>query len=417
MIPFWGSGSFSVAVDLSGVVLLLGGLVFYFGKIIGDRKVERYDDRSYQTEGAIFIFNWIILPGLLLFGIHRYLYPVLAMDVSGAIVIIGLLLISSIYAGHNTLNKLLFRFELDKERRYSKKWDRRVDEVKQEIGDWWFEFFQAHFGKIPRQWFTELAKFARNLFEGKKVRFLASTIMLFLLFHGVTAGGGYAVASVVFAFIAISGIAFATGYAKAHYPYAIIRMDDGREITGKILSFGDYVTVWTDDDKRQLRHDNIADITQSKWQDRRPYNGSEPDVLEESMGLHGSFLKPDLERDPSENIEDLRIDQAGWADNDIFDEFEDEEIEIDLAIVYHFTEEVNAWDADTLFKLVKPVFSSLEKHHYNDDEDRHIFEDDKQIKQVLVRRQEAPNREKDYLTISFRKHSEKPMKLVAKEAI
>jgi len=416
-MPFIKSKGLSVAIDLSGVVLLLGAMVFYFGKLIGDVQVERYDKRSYQVQGAMFIFNFILLPSLVLAGVHHYMYQVLAWDISGTTIFVSLLFISAIYAGQNTLNKLLLRYDIHTENRYTRKWESQLENVQETTGRDISGIFESKFNTTPRQWFTQTARFGRNLFEAKKMRFFSALTILLLLYHGLTVGGGFAIATASLAFIGLSGIAFATGYEQAHYPTAIIRTEDGREIKGKILSFDDYLTVWTDDDKRQIKKEHIADIIESKWQDREPYHAKEPDILEESQGVHGSFLKIDLERDHAENIDNLRIDLSAWTDNELFEEFEDEECDIDLAIVYHFSDEEKAWDADKLFKLVKPVSSSLE-NHYKDDKNRHLFQDDEQIKQILVRRQEAQeHREKDYLTISFRKHSEKPMKLISKTVI
>lgn len=410
-VPF--VGTIPITVDLTGILLLLGGAVFYFGKIIGDTQVEQYDARSYQLAGAMFTFEWILLPFLLLFGIDRYILPVLSWNVSAAVTVSGLFLIATVYVGQNRLNKF-FRFDLADTERYFDRWAEGLESLGESVGEENLDKGRSVVGGDFVSWFTEVARFGRDLFGSRGMRFSASVLLAFFLVQAAGGSTAVLVASGVFGFIGYSGLAFATAYEESHCPHAIIRMEDGREIKGKIISFGDYITVWGDDQKYQLKEEQVADITQAHWKNEVPYNQAEPDSLDELVGLHGSFLAVDVERDQDENIEDLRFDQANWVEDADFERFEDQQV--DLAIVYKFTDEDNAFDSDKLFKLVKPVVSSLEDN-YADEDDRHIFDDDEQIKQILVRRQEASGGDRDRLTISFREHSDKPMKLVTKPVL
>ncbi|WEL23330.1 hypothetical protein [Candidatus Nanohalovita haloferacivicina] len=140
--------------------------------------------------------------------------------------------------------------------------------------------------------------------------------------------------------------------------------------------------------------------------DMSHWANQEGDVLIDSVGYHGGFNKVIRGRENFENIEDLRTDLANWMKNENFEDYKDSEI--DVAIVYHYTDKDNALDVDN---LVKPVISALENDD-RADENEYLIEDDSQIREVLAKSMRAEIKDEDYLTISFREHSQKPMKLV-----
>lgn len=104
-------------------------------------------------------------------------------------------------------------------------------------------------------------------------------------------------------------------------------------------------------------------------------------------------------------IEELRRDLEIWVKNELFDEIRGEDI--DLAIVFEPADPDNDVDVDN---FVKPVISALQNHE-KDDRDRHLIEDDSQIKRLLVHKLETQDRSEPYdeprLSISFREYNPK----------
>ncbi|MFB6144659.1 MAG: hypothetical protein ABEJ98_05095 [Candidatus Nanohaloarchaea archaeon] len=145
--------------------------------------------------------------------------------------------------------------------------------------------------------------------------------------------------------------------------------------------------------------------------DMSPLANQEGDVLIDSIGYHGGFNKVVRGRENFENIEKLRKGLANWMKNENFEDYKDKNI--DVAIVYHYTDENQALDVDN---LVKPVISSLENDERADDGE-YLVEDDSQVRQILSKSMRAESLDEDYLTISFREHSEKPMKLVKRPVL
>jgi len=141
-------------------------------------------------------------------------------------------------------------------------------------------------------------------------------------------------------------------------------------------------------------------------------------------GIHGGFNHVIRSRDLHEKVEKVRTSMANWMRNKNFEGFED--TEIDVAIVYEYTNEDDALDLDN---LIKPIICALEKNHRADD-GHWLVEDDSQIRQILaksIKREDMlqeytkveRNEDKDEwiethgrITVSFREHSEKPMELV-----
>lgn len=146
--------------------------------------------------------------------------------------------------------------------------------------------------------------------------------------------------------------------------------------------------------------------------------------LENWEGIHGGFNYIIRNREDYENIKELRVSLGNWLQNENFKGFEDKEI--DVAIVYEYTDDGRALDLDN---IVKPVISALEKDDRAEG-GQWLVQDDSQIRQILAKSIERDNIGQENvpvernengdwreahgrLTVSFREHSEKPMELVS----
>ena len=63
-------------------------------------------------------------------------------------------------------------------------------------------------------------------------------------------------------------VALAYGFGNAYYPLGKIYMVDGSIIEGKILKFGEYVSVLKDDKKIFINNDKINYIEESKFKEK-----------------------------------------------------------------------------------------------------------------------------------------------------
>jgi len=60
----------------------------------------------------------------------------------------------------------------------------------------------------------------------------------------------------------------AYGYRNARYPLAKIYLDDGKEIEGKILKFGDFIYVLEGDKKTFVNMDKVKYIEESLFKEK-----------------------------------------------------------------------------------------------------------------------------------------------------
>jgi len=74
--------------------------------------------------------------------------------------------------------------------------------------------------------------------------------------------------SVFLTFFILTLIAMAYGYRNARYPLAKIYLDDGKEIEGKILKFGDFIYVLEGDKKTFVNMDKVKYIEESLFKEK-----------------------------------------------------------------------------------------------------------------------------------------------------
>lgn len=136
---------------------------------------------------------------------------------------------------------------------------------------------------------------------------------------------------------------------------------------------------------------------------RRRDKGPSPTgpVLEGHEGYNDTFNIVKTSKE-DETIEKLRRELATWMKNEVFDKSRQKDI--DLAVVFEPADEDNVIDVDN---FVKPVLASLQNHD-DDERDRHLIEDDSQIRRLLVHKLKAPDRIEPYdtprLIVSFREY-------------
>jgi len=407
-------------------VALFGGLALYFGRIIGDVQIEKHDKKSYQIKGVLFLIGEVILPMLVVYFLFMYFpSPFLWLDSRiGFTVVIGIeIIFLMIYYTTSWIGNVL-KFDLLYSERFEERFDQGIKKLS--ISNEKLEIARETLGCNFIEFFRLTLLTTKRIFERSLVRFFSSMVIGALVVYSFRFGVIRLSISLIISFMTYSVIALTKGYSDSYYPPAIVTLDDGRRIYGKITSFGDYVNVWQGDEKYHLNKNNISDIQESKWKDEKPYSEEDADVLADSVGMHGSFNKVIRSDDTEDNIDRLQTDMRRWLENENFDEFRGEGI--DVAIVYTYEDEGRCLDLDN---LVKPIISTLDKQN---EEEPYLVEDDSQIKTILSKKNKVDEmlqsdvkvdeteegnirKAHGYITVSFREHSRKPMKLVNKQRI
>lgn len=412
-----------LTLDLDLVYLLAAAFVLYFGRLIADVQVRRYDENMQRYEGFLFSIIYILIPA-------SGAYLVLASDLlwfepNSLVSLLGLSLILSIYKVNFLANKS-HKYELLETERFSKKVDERMEElsISEDLADKGRDFLGQNYKEFYRDLFPAIKSFTEN----KKVIMTLSGLTSLFFFSALGSNLFILTLIVAMSILSYSSAAITYGYSRSSYPYYNVRLEGGKTISGKLIrKTDDELILCSDKEKISVRRDQVELKRKSIWKNDKPsYDGGTR--LKEWEGIHGGFNYVIRNRDLHEKIDHMRTSLANWMDNQNFEAFESEEI--DVAIVYEYTNEDSALDLDN---LIKPVICSLEKDN-RAKEGHWIVEDDSQIKQILAKSinrddigQENVPVEKDdndnwikahgRLTISFRRHSEKPMRLIDNQEV
>lgn len=356
-------------------VAVFSGLIFYFGKLMSNNRVLPIKKENVYFEGFIFSLAFILMPASIIIG---FLFPLEGLTSINSYVLVILIALT---------NVLLMVSLFHKKKRME---NQVIDNGKKILPKTFLVSF----------WFV-LSIFLIYYVSPEKRTLLTSLSSL------ASFGG--------FTFIALI-----LSETEQNFRDVIIKTDKD-EYQGILLD------VSKDGFYRIQNHDGVYSINKDQIKCIIDTNSSySKDVLFRAEGVHSAFNKVIRSDNLNENVERLKGDLMNWLENGPFEEFAREEI--DVAIVYHYTDETYALDGDN---LVKPIISTLENH---DEDDPYLVEDDSQINQILVKtkKKDSMMQEKvkiditergqwreahGRVTISFRKHSEKPMRLVHKGSI
>lgn len=250
------------SLDISILIILFGALLLYFGRIIGETKVEKYDQLGYYEEGLIFSAVFIYIPSIIAY----YIYIKSPLVVSSFELIFIQIVLLICLSWNLISNGYFIKFELLNDPELIKKAEEKREQIKLE---------DSFIGRIIKK--NESVDIIKlfNLFYYKiPIKIIGSKLSLFifsfitiilniqlykssdLLIFGF---------SLLLAFFILTMVALAYGYGNAYYPPGKIYMVDGTIIEGKILKFGEYVSILKDDKKLFINNDKINYVEESKF--------------------------------------------------------------------------------------------------------------------------------------------------------
>jgi sRNA-binding regulator protein Hfq len=256
--------------NLSLVIIAVAALLYYFGKLIGDVKVEKYEKTDYYIEGLIFSLLYIAFPFVIVLSIAQSLnlyFPFLPSLILQFIILWCLW--SSAFAHeylkkHGALSKFkkLFREKIEKLKRKYKLVTTMEEKIKGSTG-------------------KDLTYLGTFTFYYVPIRVLGNRGTLFF-FSFLTLWGSYSCISPetillpstmflsILTFLNMTFLALDFGYANAQYPHAKIVLENGSEINGKILKFGEFVYLLKEDEEKKLfiNKDKIVYVEESFYKEK-----------------------------------------------------------------------------------------------------------------------------------------------------
>lgn len=248
------------SVDLSIFIVLFGALFLYFGKIIGDTKVEKYEKLGYYIEGLIFSSVFVFIP----FIFAYYLKDVFIISSLKLffiqIPILGCLTWNIFTHEYLRRHGLLGKLKKTAEQKFNqiKEQNSIMGKVANREG-WIMSCVESVYYNIPIKLLGN--KFVLLFFSFETI---SSNFQLYesseLLIFGI---------SLIFTFFILTMVAMAYGFGNANYPPAKIHMIDGEIIEGKILKISEYVYLLKDDKKIFINGDKINYFEENLFQDKK----------------------------------------------------------------------------------------------------------------------------------------------------
>jgi len=253
---------FSEIGNLSIFLILVGCMLYYFGRLIGDTQVERYDKPSYYLEGLSFFIGFVILPLLLGFAVLYIINLKLNILLS---YIIQILILSCLSANYRA--NLLKKHDLINHTK--EKICKRLEDIKKKHS------FITNFEKkseldylrfIIKVWYEIPIRFG-----DRYILFIFSFLVIYSLISNINFENILYLPHLLLIILTLfnfSLIALAYGYNQAYYPPAKLFLDNGEIIKGKIIKFGDiFIQIVKGNKKIFVNVNHVKYIEESKFKE------------------------------------------------------------------------------------------------------------------------------------------------------
>jgi len=250
--------------NLSLVIIVVAALLYYFGKLIGDVKVEKHEKTDYYIQGLFFTLLCIALPFVLVLFFTQYLN--LHIPAWLQLLQIPTLYFLCLSACANQLVK--------KYGALSKKLLQRTLERQKSTQQLAATLKEKNLTKLPLpltlyKLLIKVSKISENYY----VLFLFSLIIVWSYYSCISFEyilSPSAIFLSISTFLNLTFLAINFGYANVYYPPARITLENGNEINGKILKFGEFVHLIKENEEKQLliNKDKIVYVEESLWKEK-----------------------------------------------------------------------------------------------------------------------------------------------------
>ena len=251
--------------NLSLVIVVLAALLYYFGKLIGDTKVEKHERMDCYIEGLFFSLIYIALPFVVVLLLTQYaqIYLPFWLALLLQAVILGCLWLNAFANEYLKKLGMLSQFrKLSRERIQQLKKahpivasaeDTTASTTKKDYTD----LLSLAYYKIPTK-----------VFGNKNVLLFFSFVILWSAYSLIgleTIIQPSTILIAILVFLNLTFLAIAYGFATAYYPPAQIVLENGDKISGKVLKFGEFVYILKENEEKKLfvNKDKIVYVEES----------------------------------------------------------------------------------------------------------------------------------------------------------
>ncbi|MGB9708361.1 MAG: hypothetical protein ACPLXC_03510 [Candidatus Pacearchaeota archaeon] len=249
---------------------LIGLVLLYFGKVIGDTKVEKYNKLDFYIEGLFFSLVYVFIPFIA--GYYFFINGWMKFP-NWAYILLQILILGCLswnFIAHNFLRK----FDLIDE--FKKRSNKKIEDLRnqklairnfisKEREDWFKNKFGFDFIQLN---ILALYDIPIKIFGNKKILLLFSFLTFLSIFYTVSNNFILSAFSFVMSFFIITMVALAYGFGDSYYPPSTILLDNGKEVKGNIIKFSDeFIFILSGDKKIFVNKDRVVKIEQSLWKE------------------------------------------------------------------------------------------------------------------------------------------------------
>jgi sRNA-binding regulator protein Hfq len=259
-----------ISLDISILAVIISASILYFGKLISDTHVEKYDRMGLYITGLLFSSYYVFLPFLLSFVVSE------KVIIPSWIMFIFEIIIVSVLSVNLFVNEYFYRFGWTPN--FKKAIEEGVSDLRKgkttkgKIVSKYEDIYKDRTGHGYADTYMIAFETCKKIFGNKYVLFLSSFIMILTFVYSLNSQDIVWIGIIgLTTFLGLTMLAVSYGFRKAQYPYAVIILENDEKITGRIQKFGDYVYI-LDDEKEErifINKDKIRYIVESKYKNKK----------------------------------------------------------------------------------------------------------------------------------------------------
>lgn len=231
--------------NISIIVIIFSALLYYFGVLVADVQVQRYDKAHTYIEGLFFSINYIIAPFILILliieSLKLYLPFLIALILQMFILI--LLWLNSVS------NEFLRKYG------FSSKFKDVLEKEAIKRSKIFLQVNQQILSNVI-QWYNSLIYSIIPKYIGNRnTLFFFSFIVIYSIFSNNPLKTDLSPPSIflsVLSFLNLTFLALSHGYSKVRYPNVKIVTEDGKEIVGRLLKFEEFTCLFKEKEEEKI---------------------------------------------------------------------------------------------------------------------------------------------------------------------
>ena len=246
----------NILVLSSTIIIVITATLLYFGKLIADTKVEKFERNDLLINGLFYTLLFLLFPIVISIFLLQKNWII---NIPLWIIFIFHLFLMGVYSKYYQY-KMVKKFNLESE--YNPRFNKKIEEIKKT---------NSLVSKAILQKQSLLGQSLNifdiifRFFENSNLLFILSTIIFYFVIATIKFNPNVLTLTAIgiLSFVNLSLIATAYGASNTYYPFAKIIFNDNSTLYGKIIKFGEYIYMVKGKKKFFVNKDCVKTIEQN----------------------------------------------------------------------------------------------------------------------------------------------------------